>query len=128
MCQGLRGWVLLCYFFPLLSLAKTFTLAADVISEKGTYDEVMFWRKTCKRLIYYYADSVKALLPSEEDVDVGITNPLYDILYVLTLKTVDCKVLIAGIAGEEDHLSHTFLIFINMIHQHLHIESLLNCF
>jgi hypothetical protein len=112
----------------LFPLAESLALAADVISEKGTYDEVMFWRKTCKRLIYYYADSVKALLSSEEDVDIGVAHSLDDVFYVLTLKAIDCKVLITGITGEENHLSHTLLVFINMIHQHLHIESLLNCF
>ena len=112
----------------LFPLAESLALAADIISEKGTDYEIVFWGKTSKRLIHYYADSVKALLSPKEDIYVAVTHPLYDIFNILTLKSIDGKVFITGITGEENHLSHTFFIFINMIHQHLHIESLLNGF
>ena len=58
---------LLLSLFP---LAESLALATDVISEKGTDDEIVFWGKAYKRLIHYYTDSVKALFLSEEDVDV----------------------------------------------------------
>ncbi len=58
---------LLLSLFP---LAESLALATDVISEKGTDDEIVFWGKTYKRLIDYYSDSVKALFLSEEDIDV----------------------------------------------------------
>lgn len=112
--------------FTLLPVTETFTLATDVIAKQGTYDEIMFWRQTCERLIHDYADSIKALFLAKENVYVGMPYPLYDIFYALTFKSIYGKVLITSITGEENHLSNTFLIFINMIHQHLHIESLLN--
>jgi hypothetical protein len=54
----------------LFPLAESLALATDVISEKGTDDEIVFWGKAYKRLIHYYTDSVKALFLSEEDIDV----------------------------------------------------------
>jgi hypothetical protein len=54
----------------LFPLAESLALATDVISEKGTDDEIVFWGKAYKRFIHYYTDSVKALFLSEEDIDV----------------------------------------------------------
>ena len=125
---GVRGGSVSRYILPLFPITEAFALTTDVIAEESTDDEVMLWRQTCKRLIHDDADSVEALLLTEEYVDVGMPHPLYHVFYTLALEAIHGEVLIAGITGEEDHLPHTFLIFVNMIHQHLHIESLLNCF
>ena len=69
----------------LLTLAKALALGADVISQHGTQDEILFRRKLAQWFGNDHTDSIQAFFLAKEEIQTVVTNRLNDIINVLTL-------------------------------------------
>ena len=104
---------------PALALAVSLTLGADVVAKHGSKDEVLFGSQLIQRTGDEKTDGIEALLATEIHIDILLASGLHHIVDRLATQTVRGKCLETAIACEEYHPAHTFLIFINMVHQHL---------
>ena len=107
------------------ALALTFTvslaLRADVVAEHRAEHEVFFGREQVERSCLNHAYGVKALLSAELQVQAVVANGLYDVFYVLAFQSAYGKVLVFLVEREEHHTAHSLLVFVDMVHQNLHV-------
>ena len=101
----------------LLTLAVPFTLCAEVVAEHGSEDEVLFGRQLIERTRNEQTDGIETFAATEIDVHVLFASGLHHIVYRLAAQTMAGLLLETAVAGEEYHSTHTFLIFIDVIHQ-----------
>ena len=107
---------------PLLALAETLALRADVVSQHRPEDEILLGRKLAKWFRDYHADSVQALALAKEEVQAVVAHGLDDVFDVLALQSRPGESLILLVESEEHHPAHTFLILIDMIHQYFQVD------
>lgn len=105
----------------LLALAVALTLGADVVAEHGAEDEVLLGRELAERARHHASDGRHTLPLAKEEVDPSVAHGLDDVVDALLLQSVDGEVAILLVEGIEHHLSHSLLILIDMIHEHLHV-------
>ena len=103
-----------------LTLAIALTLCTDVVAKHGSEDEVLFGRQLIERTGNEQTDGIETFATTEIDVHVLFASWLHHVVYRLAAQTMAGLLLETAVAGEEYHPSHTFLIFINMVHQYLH--------
>ena len=100
-----------------LAFAITLTLGTDVVAKHGSEDKVLFGSQLIQRTGDKQTDGIEALTATEIDVDILLASGLHHVVDGLTTQTVRGKSLETAVAGEENHPAHTFLIFIDMVHQ-----------
>ena len=100
-----------------LAFAVTLTLGADVIAKHSSEDEILFGSQLIQWTGDKQADGIEALLATKIDVDILLASGLHHVVDRLAAQPVRGKSLETAVAGEENHPAHTFLIFINMVHQ-----------
>ena len=98
------------------SLAVSLALCTDVVAEHGSEDEVLFGRQLIVRTGNEQADGIETFATTEIDVHVLFASGLHHVVYRLAEQTMAGLLLATAVAGEEYHPSHTFLIFIDMVH------------
>ena len=103
-----------------LAFAVTLTLGADVIAKHSSEDEILFGSQLIQWTGDKQADGIEALLATKIDVDILLASGLHHVVDRLAAQPVRGKSLETAVAGEEYHPAHTFLIFIDVVHQHLH--------
>ena len=108
------------FLFP---LTVALTLGTNVVAKHGTEDEVFLGRETVQRTVDHQADGIHARLLSEEKVDAVVVYRLYNIVDMLVLQTGDGKSLIPFVTGEQHHLPHAFLIFVDVVHENLQVDG-----
>ena len=64
---------------------------------------------------------MQASLPKKQIKSI-VTHRLNEIVDVLILQSVHRKFLIPFVEGIEYHLSHPFLILIDVVHEYLHLS------
>ena len=106
--------------FVTLALAFTvaLTLGTDVVAEHGSKDKVLFWSQFIQRTGDEQTDGIETLLATEIDVDILLACGLHHVVDGLAAQSIRGKSLETAVAGEEYHPAHTFLIFVDVIHQH----------
>ena len=105
---------------PSLTFTIPFALCTDVVAEHGSKDEVLFRCQLIQWTGYKQTDSIETFAATEIDVHVLFASGLHHVVYRLAAQTMAGLLLETAVAGEEYHPSHTFLIFIDMVHQYLH--------
>lgn len=102
------------------TFAVTLTLGTDVVAEHGPKDKILFGSQFIQRTGDEQTDGIETLLATKIDVDILFASGLHHVVDGLAAQPVGGKSLETAVAGEEYHPAHTFLVFINVIHQHLH--------
>ena len=108
---------MLAFLASALTFAVSFTLGADVVAKHSPKDEVLFGSQLIQWTGDKQADGIEALLATKIDVDILLASGLHHVVDRLAAQPVRGKSLETAVAGEENHPAHTFLIFINMVHQ-----------
>ena len=106
---------------PSLTFTVPFALCTDVVAEHGAEDEVFLGRQLVKRTGDKQTDGIETFAATEVDVHVLLASGLHHIVYRLAAQAMAGLLLEPAVTGEEYHPAHTFLIFIDMIHQHSHL-------
>ena len=105
------------------TLTFTFTvslaLCADVVAEHRTEDEVFLGRQLVKRTGDEQTDGIETLAAAKVDVDVLPAGRLHHIVDRLAAQALGGIRLETAVAREEYHPAHTFLIFVDVVHQDL---------
>ena len=110
---------MLAFFASALTFAVSFTLGADVVAEHGSKDKVLFWSQFIQRTGDEQTDGIETLLATKVDVDILLACGLHNVVDGLAAQSIRGKRLETAVAGEEYHPAHTFLIFIDVVHQNL---------
>ena len=110
---------MLAFFTLALAFTVSLTLGTDVVAKHGSKDEVLFWSEFIQRTGNKQTDGIETLLATKVNVDILLACGLHHIVDGLTAQPIGGKRLETAVAGEEYHPAHTFLIFIDVIHQHL---------
>ena len=102
-----------------LALTIAFTLGTEVITEHRAEDKVLFWCELVKRASDNQSDSIETFLATKVEIEVVLSCRLHHKINVLTTESLSNKRFIFFRAGEQDHLAHTFLVFVDMIGKNL---------
>ena len=120
-----RVFLQLIFFILRLSSFTTFTIAftlcTDIVAEHGAEDEVLLGRQLVERTGDEQADGIETLAATKVHIDVILACGLQYVVYRLVAQATTCLLLETAVAGEEYHPAYTFLIFVDMIHQHAHL-------
>ena len=92
-----------------LTLAISFTLCADVVAKHSTEDKILFGRKLVQRTGNDESDSLQTLTSSEIHVQILLSSGLQQVLDALTLQSLYSHFAILLVAGEQHHVTHTFI-------------------
>lgn len=103
------------------AFAVALALHAYVIAQKCAEDEVFLGRQLVERLVDYQSYGVEAFASAEIQVEHVTVDWLHDVVDALTLKSAEGKVGIFSVEREQHHVAHTFLVFVYMVHENLHI-------
>ena len=104
-----------------LALAVALTLGADIITQHGAEHEVLFGGEQIERARHHHAYGIETLLAPEVKIEAVVAHGLDDVVDVLALQTAPGKFLILLVEREEHHTAHSLLVFVDMVHQYLHI-------
>lgn len=118
---------LLTFFTPileprsgLLALTVSFALCTDIVAEHGTKNEVLLGRQLVERTGDKQTYGIETLPATEIDIYVLLASRLNHVVYRLAGESLAGLLFETTVAGEEYHPAHTFLIFIDMVHQNFH--------
>ena len=103
----------------LFTLAVAFALCAEVVAEHGAEDEVLFGCELVQRTGNDEPDGFQTFAPSEIYVQVLLSCGLEHIRNALTLQSFNGLLTIFLITGEQHHVAHTFMQFVDVVHQNL---------
>ena len=107
--------------FAALALAEALALGTEVVTQHRAEYEVLLGRQLIERTRHDEADSVETFLTAEIEIEVVLARRLQHILDVLALQTL-CGILFIFLrTGEQNHLANTFLVFVDVVHQHFHL-------
>ena len=107
--------------FAALALAEALTLGTKVVTQHRAEYEVLLGRQLIERTRHDEADGVETFLTAEIEIEVVLARRLQHILDVLALQTL-CGILFIFLrTGEQNHLANTFLVFVDVVHQHFHL-------
>ena len=104
-----------------LAFTITLALCADVVAEHCAEHEVFFRSEEVERSRYDHPYGVKTFLPSEIQIEAVTANRLDYVADVLALQPSYGELLIFSVEGEKHHTAHTLLVFIDVVHQNLHV-------
>lgn len=104
-----------------LTLTVSLALRTDVIAKHCTEHEILFGSELVEGTCHNHSYGIKTLLPAEVKIQAFVANWLDDIFDVLAFQSTYGKVLIFLIESEEHHTAHSLLIFVDMVHQNLHV-------
>ena len=110
---------MLAFFTLALAFTVSLTLGTDVVAKHSSKDKVLFWSEFIQRTGDKQTDGVETLLATKIDVDILLACGLHHVVDGLAAQSIRGKSLETAIAGEEYHPAHTFLIFIDVIHENL---------
>ena len=105
----------------LLALTVTLTLSAEVIAKHGAKDEIFFGRELVERPVDNHPNGIETLFLAEEEVETVVTYGLDDIGDARMFQTGAGEGLVALIEGEENHVTYSFLEFVDVVHEHFHV-------
>ena len=107
--------------FAALALAEALALGTKVVTQHRAEYEILLGRQLVERTRHDEADGVETLLTAEIEIEVVLARRLQHILDVLALQTL-CGILFIFLrTGEKNHLANTFLVFVDVVHQHFHL-------
>ena len=107
--------------FAALALAEALALGTKVVTQHRAEYEVLLGRQFIERTRHDEADGVETFLTAEIEIEVVLARRLQHILDVLALQTL-CGILFIFLrTGEKNHLANTFLVFVDVVHQHFHL-------
>ena len=110
-----------------LTLTISFALCADVVAEHGAEDEVLFGRELVQRTGDDEPNGLQTLSPPEIHVQILLPGWLQQVRDALTLQSLYSQFAVLLVAGEQHHLAHTFLQFVDVVHQHLEFHRSCCC-
>ena len=103
----------------LLTLAVPFALCADVVAEHGAEYKILFGRELVQRTGDDKPDGLQTLAPSEIHVQVLLSGWLQQVGNALTLQSLYGQFAVLLVAGKQHHVAHTFMQFVDVVHQNL---------
>ena len=101
------------------SLAVPLALGTDIISEHGAKDKILFGRELVQWAGHDETDGFQAFLAPKIHVQVLLSGRLQQVWNTLTLQPFNGLLTILFITGEQHHVAHTFVQFVDVVHQHL---------
>ena len=104
-----------------LALTVSLALRADVIAKHCAEHEILFGSEQVERPCHNHAYSVETLLFAEIQIQSIVAYRLDDILDVLAFQSAYGKILVFLVESEEYHLAHSLLVFVDVVHQNLHV-------
>ena len=111
---------MLAFLASALTFAISLTLGTDVVAKHGSKDKVLFGSQFIQRTCDEQTDGIETFLTTKIDVDILLASGLHHVVDGLAAQSIGGKSLETAVAGKQYHPAHTFLIFIDMVHQHLH--------
>ena len=103
------------------AFAIALALHADVVAQHGTEHEILLGSELAQRACGYHAYGIEALLAPEVEVQTVVAYGLYDVRYVLPFQALYGKFFVFLVECEEHHAAYTFLVFIDVVHENLHV-------
>lgn len=107
--------------FAALALAEALALGTKVVTQHRAEYEVLLGRQLIERTRHDEADGVETLLTAEIEIEVVLARRLQHILDMLALQALRGILFIFLRTGEQNHLANTFLVFVDVVHQHFHL-------
>ena len=104
-------------------LAVPFALCAEVIAEHSSEDEIFFGCELVQRAGDNKPYGLQTLASSEIHVQILLSGRLQQVRNALTLQPLNGQLAILLVAGEQHHVTHTFIQFIDVVHQHLEFHG-----
>ena len=104
-----------------LAFTITLALCADVVAEHCAEHEVLFRSEEVERSRYDHPYGIETFLPAEIQIEAVTANRLDYVADVLALQPSYGELLIFSVEGEKHHTAHTLLVFIDVVHQNLHV-------
>ena len=105
------------------TLTIPFALCAEVVAEHGTEDKVLFGCELVQRTGDDEPDGFQTFATPEIHVQVLLTSGLEHIRDTLTFQPFNGQFTIFLITGEEHHLAHALIQFVDVVHQYLHLRG-----
>ena len=102
----------------------TAALAANVVAQHGSQDEVFLRSQLVQRTGCHEADGIDALRTPEEEVDAFTVDGLYAVGNVLVVQPVDCKGFVLPVGRIEHHVADSLLVLVDMVEKHLQFGRL----
>ena len=109
------------FTLALLTFAIPFALGAEVVAEHRPKDKILFGRELVQRTGDDEPDGFQTLAPSEIDIQVLLTCRLEHVRDTLTFQPFNGQFTIFLITGEEHHLAHALIQFVDVVHQYQHL-------
>ena len=106
-------------FTTVFTLAVAFALCADVVAEHGAEDKILLRGELVQRTGDDEPDSLQTLAPSEIHVQILLSCGLQHVWDALTLQSFNGLLTIFLITGKQHHVAHTFVQFVDVVHQNL---------
>ena len=103
----------------LLTLAVPFALCADVVAKHGTKYKILFRGELVQRTGDDEPNGLQTLAPSEIHIQVLLSGWLQQVGNALTLQSLYGQFTVLLVAGKQHHVAHTFIQFIDVVHQYL---------
>ena len=104
-----------------LALTVALALCAEVVAKHGTQDEVFLGGELVERTVDDETDGIETLATTKIEVEGVLACGLKNVGDVLMLQALGGILLVTLVHGEQHHLANTFLVFVDVIHQHLHV-------
>ena len=120
LCIIVCHWVCL-PIASVLALTISLALRADVIAKHCAEHEILFGSEQVERPCHNHAYSVETLLSAEIQIQSIVADRLNDIFDVLAFQSAYGKILVFLVESEEHHLAHSLLVFVDVVHQNLHV-------
>jgi len=114
-------------FTSVLALTISFALCTEVVAEHGTEDKVLFGCELVQRTGDDEPYGLQTLAPSEVHIQVLLACGLQHVGDALALQSLYGLLTIFLITGEQHHLSHALIQFVDVVHQHLHFSRNCSC-
>ena len=97
-------------------------MGAKVVAQHRAKDEILLRCQLVQRTGDDESDSLQALAASEVHVEVFLTGRLKHVRDALTLQSLYGLITISFIAGEQHHLAHALLQFVDVVHQYFNFR------
>ena len=102
-----------------LSFTESLTLCTEVIAQHRTQDEVLLGSQFVERTGDDEANGVETFLAPDIEVQVVLARRLKHKVHVLTAKPFGGTGFILFRTGEQHHLAHPLLEFVDVVRKHL---------
>ena len=106
-----------------LTFAVAFALCANVVAEHGAKYKILFGRELVQWTCDDEPNGLQTLAPPEIHVQVLLASGLEHIRDTLTFQPFNGQFTIFLITGEEHHLAHALIQFVDVVHQYLHLRG-----